>query len=259
MIPALFVTLLAAATATAPLEPSGKWMVDYRTDMCLASRPFGTDTPPLTFAVKPSVVIGGNGASFFILTKNEGNKDIRRGTAELIALPSGTKLRVDYVSWMPNTLGGLRGFQLDATSSVMEAMQNSTALSVTAGRASFTLKTGKMQPLFNALSACNDNLFRAWGVDPTARADPLGSPGNWFNDDDFPGEAKSAGAQGRVIIVLTINAEGKPTACRVAVSSKNPALDQTACRLAMARGRFTPLPGKSDRFSVLSTNWVLGG
>ncbi|HEX7692869.1 MAG TPA: energy transducer TonB, partial [Sphingomonas sp.] len=71
------------------------------------------------------------------------------------------------------------------------------------------------------------------------RGAPRGNPGNWFTDDDYPADAKRAGAQGRVSVVLSIDTSGKVTGCRVTAGSGNSSLDETTCRLAQRRGRFT--------------------
>lgn len=68
---------------------------------------------------------------------------------------------------------------------------------------------------------------------------PRGNPGNWFTDDDYPADAKRAGAQGSVSLLLSVDTSGKVVGCRVTASSGNSSLDDATCRLAERRGRFT--------------------
>lgn len=68
---------------------------------------------------------------------------------------------------------------------------------------------------------------------------PRGNPGGWFTDDDYPADAKRAGAQGTVSLLLSIDTSGKVAECRVTVSSGNASLDDATCRLAQRRGRFS--------------------
>jgi len=68
---------------------------------------------------------------------------------------------------------------------------------------------------------------------------PRGNPGSWFTDDDYPADAKRAGASGRVSVLLSIDTSGKVAGCRVTASSGNSSLDDATCRLAQRRGRFT--------------------
>jgi protein TonB len=67
---------------------------------------------------------------------------------------------------------------------------------------------------------------------------PKGNPGGWFTDDDYPADAKRAGASGRVSVLLSIDTSGKVAGCRVTASSGNSSLDDATCRLAQRRGRF---------------------
>lgn len=68
---------------------------------------------------------------------------------------------------------------------------------------------------------------------------PRGNPLGWFTDDDYPADAKRAGAEGRVSVLLQIDTSGKVDGCRVTASSGNASLDDATCRLAQRRGRFT--------------------
>jgi protein TonB len=61
-----------------------------------------------------------------------------------------------------------------------------------------------------------------------------------ITDDDYPASAIRAEAQGTTSIRLSVGADGRVTACSVAGSSGNSALDSTACSLAQRRFRFTP-------------------
>lgn len=69
---------------------------------------------------------------------------------------------------------------------------------------------------------------------------PKGDQGGWFPQDSYPAAARRAGAEGRVSVSVDVGANGRVSACRVAVSSGNEDLDQATCRLATRNGRFTP-------------------
>ncbi|UUL82753.1 energy transducer TonB [Sphingomonas qomolangmaensis] len=72
------------------------------------------------------------------------------------------------------------------------------------------------------------------------KAGPKGNPGSWFSNDDYPPAARRAEAEGRVSVSVTVGTNGRVTACRVTSSSGNSDLDNTTCRLAERRGRFSP-------------------
>lgn len=50
----LALAMKAAPLTAAPLQPSGKWTVDYAASNCAASRPFGPGETPLTLSIKPA-------------------------------------------------------------------------------------------------------------------------------------------------------------------------------------------------------------
>jgi protein TonB len=67
-----------------------------------------------------------------------------------------------------------------------------------------------------------------------------GDPSQWITNDDYPPSALRDGREGRTAIAWDINAQGKVENCRVTSSSGSPDLDETACRLIVRRGRYSP-------------------
>lgn len=72
-----------------------------------------------------------------------------------------------------------------------------------------------------------------------------GNPGQYFGPDAYPPAAIRAGAQGRVVARLTIGTDGRVTDCSVSSSSGNNDLDNTTCRIARSRVRYTPAKDES--------------
>lgn len=71
-------------------------------------------------------------------------------------------------------------------------------------------------------------------------ARPLGQPGSWVGESDYPtGELRLRHA-GAVGFTLAIAASGQVTSCAVTRSSGFPVLDETTCRLLARRARFQP-------------------
>lgn len=256
MISLITMALAAGATPT-PLPPSGKWVVDYQKDMCLVSRPFGPTDAYTMFAIKPAIAMEEGGQTLFVLAPKTGDMSVRRGQAVVTLLPSGRQKKFDYVSWIPKGTA-FRGYELEVDPEFAGSLGDSTGLTITVGKQSFSLATGKLQPVLKALTVCNENLFQTWGVDATAKAATRHgvNPGRWFPQDSYPAEAKRRGATGRSVVVLTVSAEGRPTACRV-VAKADPDLDAKTCTLAMSNGRYDPAEGKSDRYAVLAVHWEL--
>lgn len=95
---------------------------------------------------------------------------------------------------------------------------------------------------------------------PTATAI---DPASWFSPDNYPSEAAKKGIQGSVAFEVDVDASGRPTACRVTVSSGSEILDEATCNLVLIQGRFIPAKGADGRsvpghYSNRAT-WVLQG
>ncbi|WP_179504648.1 MULTISPECIES: energy transducer TonB family protein [unclassified Sphingomonas] len=71
--------------------------------------------------------------------------------------------------------------------------------------------------------------------------------GGKIKSSDYPPAARAAQAQGTTSVTISVTAQGRPSACRVTQSSRNPALDATTCDLAMKRFRFRPARDASGR------------
>jgi TonB family protein len=252
----IFAAMLAITAAqNAPLNPSGKWVVDYRPDMCVGQRSFGEAAAVTIFGFEPAVAMDSGGAKLLILSPDSRGGGVRRGRAEIVLQPSGEKQTLDFVSWSLKSAADHRALEVSVDKDFMSKLGKSTGLSVVAGKDSFALTTGPLQAVLAAMKTCNDDLMRSWGVDPTAIATAIGNPGEWFNDDDYPAAAKRRGASGGVVVLLTIDPSGHTKACRVVSSSKDPDLDKATCDLGRQHGRFQP--GTGDGYSVLSIRWVL--
>ncbi len=80
---------------------------------------------------------------------------------------------------------------------------------------------------------------------------------SWFSPDDYPLEARKAGAEGNVGFQVDVDSTGKPIACRIAKSSGSQLLDQATCRIVLAKGHFTPASSHGKAVpSVFSTSAV---
>ncbi|WP_298194839.1 energy transducer TonB [Novosphingobium sp.] len=75
----------------------------------------------------------------------------------------------------------------------------------------------------------------------TARAaQPLGVPGKWVSDADYPAAALRRGDQGATRFELAISPDGRVRDCRIAQSSGSADLDAATCARLTQRARFTP-------------------
>ena len=74
---------------------------------------------------------------------------------------------------------------------------------------------------------------------PTSPATAIGSS-TVVSEDDYPPASLRAEEQGRTVITVSINTQGRVDSCTVATSSGFPKLDEKSCQLAQRRFRFKP-------------------
>lgn len=78
-------------------------------------------------------------------------------------------------------------------------------------------------------------------------AKPLGAPGKWVSDSDYPAGALHRGLQGASAFELTIGPDGRVRDCRITRSSGSADLDAATCAKVSERASFTPArDGKGD-------------
>ena len=81
-------------------------------------------------------------------------------------------------------------------------------------------------------------------VIPTATAI---EPASWFSSDSYPLEAMKRRIEGSVTFDVDVDPQGRPTACRIIVSSGYAMLDQATCDAVQAKGRFVPATGADGK------------
>lgn len=82
-----------------------------------------------------------------------------------------------------------------------------------------------------------------------------GNPGQYFGRDNYPPAAVRNQEQGRVVATLTVGTDGRVTDCRVTSSSGSRDLDDTTCRIARSRVRYSP--AKDDAGNPIASTVTL--
>jgi periplasmic protein TonB len=75
---------------------------------------------------------------------------------------------------------------------------------------------------------------------PPSPAVPKGSPGSWATTDDYPSRALSQEREGTASFRVTIDEQGRVTACQITSSSGHADLDEATCKNVSRRARFKP-------------------
>ena len=81
---------------------------------------------------------------------------------------------------------------------------------------------------------------------PVVRPKPI-LPLSWVTSRDFPDDTIAPGKSYDVSVKMNVDASGRITTCTVASSSGSPQVDQKACELVMARGKYEPARSADGR------------
>jgi hypothetical protein len=267
--------LAAPAAAADPLmlKPAAAWTINYGDDSCQLVRQFGQGDQRATLAIEQ---VGPADQVNLIVSGPAVAERIDSPHAEIAFLPGGERSSRAYrrARMADGTLVfALDGVPLALFAGVDEDNRRATGIpTVTVARANristiavsqaiepLWFQTGPMGEAMEALHACTEDLVRHWGVDP-ATLGPVarveGNPGSWITASDYPKAALRGTGPGRVNFLVSVDPEGKPSACRVLGGEQAAALGATICDAMMRRAHFKP--ARDARGHAVPSFWSSG-
>ena len=278
---AVFLAVIpASATAETVLEPSSAWNLDYGEDACRLSRVFGEGETQTVFHIEQSAV-----GPYFNLALF--GKPARRRSSETMSVQFGDEREMNR--------GFLGGKQDEPTSAVIimhgvhlspvpedakqgefpvvelenERVAKIDRVRFAKGlRTPLTLKTGPLDKPFDALKECTINLVEALGLreEDQAKISVGPTPKNLteiarFIQERYPSKMVENKEEGVVTVRLTIDPEGKPSACQIAKSDRPAVFDDYVCFGLMRIGQFEPAKGEDGEprygFFTQSVRYIL--
>lgn len=259
MIVPILLSFLAVEPTPVVVPPSTKWTVNYGDTTCTAKRGFGAGTNALTLELR-LVVSDFKRAAVYLRIPADA-KNVSASGARLTLLPQGQS--APLILLQPNEQEPLRAFATpyDKAGDIITGLPEATTVEVRTGKQSRMLAAGNLKPVLAALAKCGENLLRSWSIDPSTSvgAEPVGNPGEWLTDNDYPAAAMARRASGRVMLVAAVTPEGKVSGCRIVVTSGDRDLDLASCAAIYRRGRFKPSTLTASRYFVMSTRWISRG
>lgn len=260
----IFVVTAALALAStvpataAPLNPTGKWVVDYEDQACIATRAYGTATNPVHLTLKPSP--RGGTMQLSILQKGS------RGTVAVeefgkMSLDGGRDLPISILSFGSSDV--LYATRVNLSAESFAALRTARTLQIRGRSTDETFVLEQLPELMKQIDACVVDLEAAWNMGPDAstkiRSRASGSLVGLFSSEDYPAAATRTLKSGSVTVVLLINERGKVADCSVTVTSGAAGLDAQACAVISQRANFKPAIGfdgkpTRDTFSQ-RVNW----
>ncbi|HEY0147657.1 MAG TPA: energy transducer TonB [Allosphingosinicella sp.] len=242
---------------SAPLQPDKKWNVDYGETHCVASRAYGTDKDPVTFALRPSA--SGKIVRLMI---------IRRG---MTFDPHHIKVTVSHAATPTKTTAlafGARDkkleiFWINLEREALDGIGASEKLVVRGSGLNEEFALPQIGAVLTALQTCNDDLRKYWNADDDAGTSAIAAHARsvkplaaYLDDKDYPTQALAEGASGKSRMTLLVDETGALKDCTVDETSGIASLDAMGCLVFMERAKFTPArdaAGKPVR-SVVSTS-----
>ncbi|MDB5712025.1 MAG: hypothetical protein JWL96_4095 [Sphingomonas bacterium] len=259
MLPLL---LLAAMTDPAALAPTNKWQVEYADSMCVLSRDYGSGDDKVTFGLR----ISPTNMRREVILITPGKATSERGVAAITLLPDGHPVTGTY--WRP-PLSGSAGNVATAffEEAALDGVDKAGAIDIRLDKEGHTVAVPGIAGALAALSKCQDDLLKSWGIDPTERqreaVHVTGNPARFFGVTAYPPAAVAAHAQGRVTSVVGVDKRGGVTSCTVVVSSGNKPLDDGTCRIIREQVHLVPARDKDGNAMashyVLPVRWALPG
>jgi hypothetical protein len=235
----------AAQTAPAPVQPA-RWHLDGATDRCVLTRRLEGTPTPATFILR---TIPGSGRYDIILAAPDLPGGFRRsGRLFSLSLAPGGQaraLRAAPVD-LPPALGEGAVFA-PLPPAIADELARATIVQVAddQGRAlgSWAIPLGARAA--EALAYCEAEKLVEWGADPAGfepgatRPQPREDPARWLTQRDFGLATALTSAAYAAVFRLTLDREGRATACTLIESAGN--VDLTgACRALRSRARYEP-------------------
>ena len=259
----------AAPAGPGVLAPAARWSLNVEPESCALSRTFGTGPSQAVLqfeAFRPgdafTVTIVGAPMEKFTGASPLNLRFLPDGAPTRIAPLYVRRLRVtsnsqpvSAILFYADLAGRSSNRPQPEPPLLPEAdLARLNALSVDlGGGAAYEFQLGSMLAPIKALRGCVDAMVRRWGFDPAFAAqpqgtpDPLGNPGNWATDNDFPIDALAKGIESDVHFRLAVDPAGQVTACIIQNRFPPGGFGELTCRLLRARARFRPALDSSGK------------
>lgn len=257
----------AQVTLPMPMQPVGPWKVDYAPDECRLVRTFGSSEQQFVLRLAR----GSGLQQFDLIVASKGIPKLSSKVPMTLKL-QGTEIPAQQFDGFSAQVPGrseryVRWY--DGDSELLKDFGQDQIITVGAGNSyTVTLNLVAARPALAALDKCHDDLLLSWGLDlvklKEARSPPVptGNPGNWVSTSDYPSKALSTGVSGTVRFMTVVGSDGKPTQCRIALSSGVPGLDNVTCQLVMRRAQFRPATNADGQpvvgYYVNRVRWMAG-
>ena len=260
----------AAAAASEPKQPTGKWTVETHANECLLIRSYGTPRNPLFLVISQAPMDAG--VAVRILYNREwavfdhGTATVRFDGGEPIEASFGARLLWNLSKEVKTRTMRMVGLNKESESE--KFLRNAAAVAFDVpGELKVVFALPDHTEALRSLDDCARNLGVRWGypldeqlriVTPPKRDKGLRS---LFSPDDYPIAAMKAGRMGKADVRLRVGENGSISECSILRSSGSADLDTVTCKVLNERAKFEPardVDGKAVRgIVVTSIQWIM--
>ena len=244
----------APARAAEPMQPSGKWNVDFGDAHCAATRTYGPPDSPVTLAFK-SAPIGDVMQVTVVRSSRRAEMNQYAGT---LTVDRSSPVAISFLGHAAED-GKLRVTSAKLTPDNFALVRNASVLRLRApGEIDTTFALSTISKVADTLDRCAANLRQAWHVGEYAaklRQAPVALQPlqKLFSSEDYPRVALRNDGTGVVEAMLLVNDAGRIASCAVTETSGHASLDAQTCIILARRGRFAPAIGADGKPANSST------
>lgn len=233
-----------AAAAAVPLEPTGKWVVDFAETHCAASRDYAPSSGALGFGLRPAA--NGKVVHLFLVSEGRASKWAEQMPAQ-VAIGSGPLSKSFLLRYgIKSPKGDKVMNQVALSHEQMDALTVAGSIAVRAAGMNVDLRVREMPKIAALLNDCTRDLQRFWNMGDTPRV-PIATPpepkaalATLFTWEDYPDDAMFGRMEGSAQVVLLIDEKGAPRSCQVVQSTGAPVFEAMGCQVLMQRAKFSP-------------------
>jgi len=228
---------LASPALAAPLQPTGKWGVDYGATRCAAARSFGSAASPVTLGIVPSV----SGGTYALLV-SEAEVGPRFAQESAGTIDFGTGPIASGALYFGGNGVKMRVHQFRIPAAQMEYARAAQSVTLKSDGASFEFALSDMGSLLDTLRACTADLQKTWNVGAATGKEvkPIGDVRAIFTTNDLPREAMERQQPDRAQYQVLVDEKGAVAGCDVLVPSGSVLVDTEGCQLVTERAKFKP-------------------
>ncbi len=246
---AVLLAFLGAAPARAaePMQPSGKWNVDFGDAHCIAMRTYGSPAKPIRLAFKPSP-IGDVMQVSVVRVADRKQVDQFDG---MLTVDRAPPVKVSILGYGAKS-GKTRINTMNLPLSTYQAIRRASSLRVrSSGEVDVAFALSQMEPVARALDLCVTGLRKDWHIGDASEARQTAQPKrslvSYFHSEDYPDVALTENATGTVEMVMLIDETGKIASCVVTGTSGYASLDAQSCGVITERATFNPGRGPDGK------------